>query len=186
MSMALETPSPAPTGETQTEEPLIRIGEHWVPAHEAWQKLETATAVTEIIDRFNQRFPELSTPVTREVVPLVRQRLKAIALRMPQRQVIRELGAVATKLLHRHRPEEALAILREQHDQDIDLVGLVALAGEGPYLDSLRKEAREYTANKILPEQTAAIWNDMHRPAPGGGLWNRRKVEMLLQMPTGD
>jgi len=186
MPMALDPPTPAPSEQPQTEEPLIRIGEHWVPAHEAWQKLETATAVTEIIDRFNQRFPELSTPVTREIVPLVRQRLKTITLHMPRRQTVPELEDIATELLHRHPPEEVIEILREQHDQDIDLAGLVALAGEEPYLDALRHEAREYTTNKILPEQTADIWNDMHRPAPGGGLWNRRKVEMLLQMPTGD
>ncbi len=166
------------------EEPLIRIGEHWVPAHRAWQKLETATAITEIIERFNRRFPDLSTPVTREVVPLVRDRLKAIELRMPPRPSAPDLAAIASELVAQHGPEEALDILRGQHDQDIDLAGLIALTGEGPYLDALRREAEEYAANMILPEQTADIWNDMRRPAPGGGLWSRRKVEMLMQMPT--
>ena len=71
------------------EQPTIRFGDDWLPAHEAWGKLETANAVADTIDRFNERFPQLASRETRDVVPLVRQRLKDIELRMPEKAVPR-------------------------------------------------------------------------------------------------
>ncbi len=166
------------------EEPRILIAGQWIPAHQAWDRLNTATEVADAIERFNERFPDLSTPVTREVVPLVRQRLRDIELRMPKRCEAPDLATLAGELLARLSPEEALEALAEEGGEILNLNELIVLAGEQAYLRALRREAEEYAANAILPEQTAAIWNDMKRPAPGGGLWSRRKVEMILQLPA--
>lgn len=167
------------------DEPHIRIGDETVPAHQAWQRLETATAVTDAIDRFNERFPHLSSAVTRDVVPVVRQRLRDIELRMPKKQRDGpDLPAIVAALLDQLSPEEVLEAVEAEYGEALNLNELIVMAGERAYMVALRREAAEYVANKILPEQTADIWNDLHRPAPGGGLWSRRKVEMVLQMPA--
>ena len=69
-----------------TEQPMVRFGEEWIPAHTAWKKLQTISLVTDFIQRFNQEFPDLASSDTREVVPLAKQRLREIELSMPARQ----------------------------------------------------------------------------------------------------
>lgn len=162
------------------EEPEIRFGEFWVPAHQAWKKLEIASTVTDNIDHFNARFPQLSTELTRSVVPLVRQRLKNVDMRTPRRKAGEDLAPLAKELLQSMLPEDVLNTLARDHDEKLNLRELIALAGEHAYLQSLRTEAGEYESNKISPDQTAQIWNEMLRPAPGGGLWTREKVHRLI------
>ena len=163
------------------EEPMIQLDGKWVPAHEAWAKMEVASEVADVIERFNRRFPELSSDSTRDVVPLVRQRLKDIQLRMPQKSPESpDLGPIAFDLLQRMSPEEAIESLGRDFDQSLGLRDLIALAGEAAYLGALAREAEEYRVNAILPEQTAQIWNEMRRPAPGGGLWSAAKVEAIM------
>ncbi|MCB1798452.1 MAG: hypothetical protein KDI67_06165, partial [Gammaproteobacteria bacterium] len=65
------------------EEPMICFGGEWIPAHDVWKKMETTTVVVDAIARFNEHFPHLASADTRNVVPLVRQRLKDVTLRMP-------------------------------------------------------------------------------------------------------
>ena len=163
------------------EEPMIRFGGEWIPAHEIWNKMETANVVANAIDRFNTHFPYLSSPETRKVVPLVRQRLKDIELRMPSKETgLPNLGPVAADLLTQQSPEDTLRVLQQQHGIKLEMQQLVQLAGEAAYVAALTREADEYEANRILPEQTASLWNDIRRPAPGGGLWNAAKVNDLL------
>jgi hypothetical protein len=164
------------------EEPMIKIAGEWVPAHKAWAQMEFASEVTDMIERFNADHPTLSTETTREVVPIVRQRLKDIALRMPRKgQDAPDLVGIITESLARMSPEEVVDQLREQHGQDISVRDLITLAGESLYEEALAREASEYRANRILPEQTAQIWNDMARPVPGGGLWSGKKVEQIMR-----
>jgi hypothetical protein len=166
--------------EDKAKDPMIRFGGEWTPAHEVWQKMETATVVVAAIQRFNACFPHLSTKETRAVVPLVQQRLKNIELRMPRRDGgLPELGPVATELLGDHSPEGAVEALQERYGIQLDLQHLLHLAGQA-YVDALTREATEYQTNRILPEQTAELWNDSGRPAPGGGLWTAGKVANLL------
>lgn len=160
-------------------EPKIRFAGSWLPAHRAWRKLETATAVMEAIDRFNDRFPEIATPVTRDVVPLVRRRLREIELLMPVRPAPPDLAEVAVELLLTASPEEVLEILVQQHGAQIDLRQLIMLVGQDAYGAALRREVQAFHNNKISPEQAAELWNAGGRPAPGGGLWTRQKVEAL-------
>ncbi len=162
------------------DEPVIRFGGKWVPAHDLWCKMEMAHAVADAIERFNQHFPRLASAGTREVVPLVRQRLKGIELRIPDRPTPPDLAGIASDLLDRLSPEAVIAVLSENHATTLDMVGLIELAGEAPYLQALRREGVDFTMNQVAPDQTAQAWNSVGRPAPGGGLWTQKKVNALL------
>jgi len=177
-----DKPSTQPDGATSTaeEEPLIRFGDNWVPAHRVWKKMETASAVADVIEHFNTHFPHLSNELTRKVVPTVRQRLKDVEVRMPKKTEAPDFASVAADLLDHMPPEDVLDELARDHNLHTDLRDLIAIAGEDAYLQALRREALEYEQNRILAEQTSLIWNEMSRPAPGGGLWNQQKVEQLI------
>ena len=162
------------------DEPVIRFGGNWVPAHDLWCKMEMAHAIADAIERFNRRFPRLASAGTRGVVPLVRQRLKDIELRIPERPTPPDLAGIASDLLDRLSPEAVIAVLRENHATTLDMVGLIELAGEAPYLQALRREVVDLHMNQVAPDQTAQAWNSIGRPAPGGGLWTVKKVSDLL------
>jgi hypothetical protein len=171
-----------PGKEHPQKEPLIKIAGKWVPAHKAWAQMEFAQEVADMIDHFNSRHTALSTESSRETVPIVRQRLKDIALRMPRReQDAPNLATIVSESLAQMSPEDVVDQLREQYGQEISLRDLIALAGEKAYEEALAREANECQANRILPEQTAQIWNDMARPVPGGGLWSAKKVEQIIR-----
>lgn len=163
------------------EQPLIRFGDQWIPAHLAWARMAMASEVADSIERFNQSFPNLSTPSSLEIVPLVRQRLKDISLRMPKKEACEpEIGDVLRDLLTRVSPEEAIEQVQEQTGKAMGIRDLICAAGEDAYLEALIREAREYQNNSILPAQTAQVWNDLGRPFPSGGLWSVKKVEEIL------
>ena len=167
--------------ENDEEEPTIRFGNEWIPARDAWKKMETATVVVEAIERFNDNFPHLSSPNTRDVVPLVRQRLKNIQLKIPSRVEGPDFPGEAAKLLESLPPEDVIDALAEKHGLEIDLMQLVQMVGEAAYMHALAREAVEFQLNLISPDQTAQLWNDARRPAPGGGLWTAQKVHALLE-----
>lgn len=168
------------TDDDKPEEPQVRFGEHWIPAHQAWGKIETALAVTEAIERFNENFPHLSSNLTRSVVPTVRERLKDLTMRMPEKEEPTDYAAIARELLLKASPEDVMDHMLDEHKMEMNTRELIALVGEKAYLHCLKKEADDYQMNQISPDQTAQIWNEMSRPAPGGGLWSRVKVEKLI------
>ncbi|MCB1800391.1 MAG: hypothetical protein KDI82_01765 [Gammaproteobacteria bacterium] len=168
-----------------TDQPMIRFGGELIPAHDAWKKMETVTVVVDHIDRFNEHFPHLSSRNTRDVVPLVRRRLKEIELHIPRPVELPDIGPEAAALLASAAPEDVLDMLAEKHGAQITLVQLVQLAGEAAYLGALVREGKEFENNRILPEQTAQLWNELGRPVPGGGLWSAKKVEMVLSGKIG-
>lgn len=158
---------------------MIRFGGEWLPAHLVWSKMETASIVADAIARFNERFPQLASTETRDVVPLVRQRLKDIELRMPEKAAP-DHANMAAALLGAMAPEAVIETLADRHGLALDLKQLLQLAGEGPYGSALQREARILELNRISPEQTAQLWNEAGRPVPGGGLWNPQKISALL------
>lgn len=164
----------------QDEQPMIRFGGDWIPAHDVWKKMETANVVVDAIDHFNTSFPHLSSDDTRDVVPLVKQRLKDIELRIPVKYKQPDLAPVAAELLDSMSPEDAIEVLAEKHDVQMDLMQLIQLAGEKCYVKAMYREATEYRLNLISTDQTARLWNDLARPAPGGGLWTGKKITALL------
>lgn len=162
------------------QEPMIRFGSEWLPAHTVWQKMETVNVAVDAVQRFNEQFPDLASEATRSVVPLVRQRLKDIELRMPPKDVMADLAAMAVDLLCALSPEDVVDTLRDQHQVDITLTQLIQLVGDRAYRGALVREAHEFEMNRISPEQTASLWNDAGRPAPGGGLWTAKKIAELM------
>lgn len=162
---------------------MIRFGGEWLPAHQVWGKMETASVVADAIARFNERFPQLTSAETRDVVPLVRQRLKEIELRMPEKAAPPDHAAVAAALLGAMTPEAVIETLADRHGLALDLKQLLQLAGDEPYTSALRREARILELNRISPDQTAQLWNAAGRPVPGGGLWNAQRIGALLTPP---
>jgi len=167
-------------GQDDSDEPVIRFGGEWVPAHAVWKKMETTTVVVDAIDNFNEQFPHLATDITREVVPTVRERLKQVEVRMPRKSELPDLSDVAAGLLGAMSPEDALETLSREHGTEMDMQQFIQLAGEQAYLEALYREAAEFADNRISPDQTSQLWNDLGRPAPGGGLWTEKKVQGLL------
>ena len=163
---------------------MIRFGGRWIPAHDLWAKMETANVVADAIERFNAQFPELSNAGTRDVVPLVRQRLKDIDLRMPRDPQLPDAAPIAIDLLKRMSPEDVVETLREQHNIETDVAQLIQLAGEEAYIAALVREAHEFALNMVSTDQTARLWNDTTRPCPGGGLWSARKIQDLLDVES--
>ncbi len=161
-------------------EPMIRFGGEWIPAHDLWKKMETANVVADTIERFNAEFPNLASAETRDVVPAVRKRLKEIDLRMPGEYSAPDLTPIALGLLESMPPEDVVEVLREKYDAEVDMAQLIQLAGQEAYQSALTREARTFALNMISPEQTAELWNDFPRPAPGGGLWSAKAVQDLL------
>ena len=165
------------------DEPMICFGGEWIPAHDVWKKMETTTVVVDAIARFNEHFPHLASADTRNVVPLVRQRLKDVTLRMPPRKSeLPDLSGVATELLRAMPVEDVIDTLNDKHGLTLSLGQLIQLVGEKAYIEELRHEAAELEMNRISAEQTAQLWNDAGRPAPGGGLWSSKKIAALLAM----
>lgn len=163
------------------EQPMIRFAGVWIPAHEIWTRLESATVVVEHIHRFNERFPHLSSEQTRSVVPVVRRRLKEIELRMPKSaEPVDDISDIAARLLETLTVEEALTALAEEHGVPLSVQQLAQIAGAEPYTSALRREGSDLKTNRVSPEQTAQLWNEQGRPAPGGGLWSPTKVIKLL------
>ena len=46
--------------------------------------------------------------------------------------------------------------------------------------EALSREAHRFALNRVSPEQTAELWIEAGRPAPGGGLWTATKITRLL------
>lgn len=161
-------------------EPMIRFGGEWIPAHDLWNKMETANVVADTIEHFNEEFPHLSSAATRDVVPMVRKRLKEIDLRMPGEYSAPDLTPVVLGLLESMPPEDVIEVLRDKYETEVDMAQLIQLAGQEAYVSALGREAKEFALNLISPEQIAELWNDSTRPAPGGGLWSAKIVQDLL------
>jgi len=159
---------------------MIRFDGEWAPAHDVWNKMETANVVANAIERFNAVLPDLASAETRDVVPAVRKRLKEIDLRMPGEYSAPDLTPIALGLLESMPPEEVIETLREKYDVEVDMAHLIQLAGQEAYKSALTREARTFALNMISPEQTAELWNDSPRPAPDGGPWSAKTVQDLL------
>ena len=163
------------------DEPKVRYGDGWIPAHEAWQKTEVLHTAIDQIERYNRNRPELATALTKKSVPAMRKRLQEIEVHMPPRpRKTPELAGIAARLLARSPAEEVLKTLAAEHDCETDMSGLLYLVGEERYTQALQREAAELTASYISHEQIAELWNDTQRPAPGGGRWNPEKIAALI------
>lgn len=171
------------TPNNDDESPCICFGGNWIPAYEVWDKIETSSVVLECIHRYNQKWPDLATALTRDMVPVVRKRLGDIQIRLPARPIkTPELEQEARKLLKTLSPEDVVDTLVRDHDWNGDMLGLIYLAGVDAYTAALLRETSEFEFNRIAPEQAAGLWNEWGRPVPGGGLWSAPKIQKLMDV----
>lgn len=231
--------------------PTVRIGDNRIPAHRLWNVVESITTATDLVEKFNENRPELTTPVTREVVATVRERIRAMDLAMGgdgamqaaaeaagvagaaagagageragakfaadgnadaagragggrgeneiaakeqargsteiadepgERRLLSDeaFAEAARQLLQAMSVEDALAMLKADYDNPVDIRSLIDMVGKEDYLAALGREAGEFAANMIAPDQIAELWNESGFPSPIGGLWTTGDVERLL------
>ena len=167
-----------------TEEPVVKIAGQWVPTHRIWKMLETVNTATDLVERFNQQNPDHASSITTDAVTAVRERLKALDMSLPKSQdeKMRDLAEIARKLLETMPPEDVLGLLEQEHNLEADLKGLITMVGADAYHDSMRREAEEYVANMITPDQIAELWNEGQRPSPNGGLWSENLVKKTFDL----
>ena len=152
-----------------------------IPAHLAWQKLEVLNTGADLLERLNREFPELATEFSRGVIPRVRARLKTALEALPEKMDHdADLAAFVQEQLKVCSPEEVADKLQEEFGVECDLPGLIYIGGPDAYLESMKREALLYKQNAISPDQTAELWNDLDRPAPGKPHWNGKDVQELL------
>jgi len=210
--------------------PKVRLGDTWVPAHRIWKVVESITTAADLVEKFNADRAELTTPVTRDVVDMVRTRIRDMELAMGGEGALQaaaieagvtEAGAqgagqhgdtevagvagkhgsievaapgggerlvpdedfaeAARQLLAAMSVEEAVDMLKADYDNPVDIRSLVGIVGKEAYMDALAREARDFAANMIAPDQIAELWNDSELPSPIGGRWTTSAVEQLLR-----
>jgi hypothetical protein len=163
-------------------QPTIRFGDQELPTYEAWKKLEVINVAVRHLKYLNERYPELATKLTVDAVDLVFKRIKAIEIIMPKPpEKSPQLEEVAKNLLNDHSLEDALELLRQDHNAEVDYVALIHLVGFDAYREALKKEIVEFQQNFLSFDQIAELWTESKRPVPGGGLmWNAKSVQRLL------
>ena len=160
----------------------IRFAGKEIPAFEVWSKLGLANEALDVLARFNTLRDALATDFTRSTEKAVRQRLSSIELMLPAPpKKDQDMQEVARALLSSHTPEEALDILRREHNVDADMDGLIHLAGREAYVQSMAAEAGTFRQNAISFHQIPDLWSDAKRPAPGKPFWDKAAVEALLK-----
>ena len=161
--------------------PKILFAGAWIPAHEAWSKLEAVSTTADVLDRLNTDHPDLATDYTRSTVAQIRRQLHAVEVRMPYRiDQVPLMRERALALMQSESPEDVVDALEAEFGSDANIQGLLTLTGPEPYLASLRRELAVLKRNKVTSEQAAGLWNELQRLAPGGGRWTTRKIEELL------
>ncbi len=161
------------------QEPKVRLGDAWLPAHLVWRKIETAASVIDVIEHFNAEFAHLATAKTRDLVPSVRRRLEEIQQRMPNADGQGALAEYAAHLLTRLLPEQVIETLVTDKGVQLNQAFLIQLAGKNHYREALQRDATELESHKVTAEQTARLWDDLGRPAPNGRSWRAADIEEL-------
>jgi hypothetical protein len=95
-------------------------------------------------------------------------------------RVLPEAFADAARQLLTAMPlEEAIRMLEEDYGEAINVHELIALVGADVYEEALVREAKEFQANMISPDQIALLWNESGIARPSGGLWTERDIQEL-------
>lgn len=216
---------------TDKKAPMVRVGDNWVPAHRVWNVVEAMNTAADLVAKFNEKRPELSTEMTRDVVDKARERIRSMDLALGGSGSLKEAAVAAgvadadapdlyagdntagdaasqthgsteidapnkprerrlanddyaeaaKQLLGAMSVDEALRMLKNDYDNPVDMVSLVELVGEKTYHDTLLREAKEFVANMIAPDQVAELWNESKYPPPSGNLWTEQAVQDLLK-----
>ncbi|MGD2117758.1 MAG: hypothetical protein PVG66_05320 [Chromatiales bacterium] len=160
---------------------VVKIAGVDVPVHLVWKKIEAINTANDLLERLNHDFPHLASEFTRGIPPVVRDRIKkSIGDLQPPQQVDEDIVGFLKDKIGEYSPEETVDLLMQEKGIEITLSDLVYYIGRENYIEVMRREAELFKTNMILPEQTASVWNEMQRPAPGKARWTKGDVEMLL------
>lgn len=164
---------------------VVKIAGMDVPVHLAWTKIESLNTGADLLERLNDQYPDLATDFTRNVLPIVRERLKTSLADVASPPVKDDsVVQLAKELIKQMSPEEVIDRLQQEKDVDVSMTDLIYFISEKDYLDAMKREAIEFSQNQISPEQTAQLWNDLQRPAPGKMNWTPRDISELLNATT--
>jgi len=160
----------------------IRFAGEEIPAYQAWKKLEIAHAALAVLEKFNLKRTSLATDLTREKEEEVKRRLAEIEVQVPSApKKDKDLTEIARALMSKHAPEDVMDVLRREHGEEIDINGLIHLAGTEAYLTSLANEVQMFSQNAISYDQAADLWNEAKRPAPEKPFWTASSVKALVE-----
>jgi len=135
--------------------------------------------------RLAKDFPHLASPHVQKALETWNEEMfrkgQIIWLEQERRRLERSaLVERAQQLLESHHVDEALELLVQEFDKELDYYALIDLGGREKYVAALRREAFELRQNFISPEQTAELWNNLGKPAVGGQHWNANEVSVLM------
>ncbi len=160
---------------------FIRFAGMDIPAHMAWKKIEVLNTAADNLERLNGQYPHLATEFSREILAIVRKRLKTSVSELGKpKELDNSYIDMLKELIKTDAPEDCLDKVRSAYNIDLNIQDLIYHVGEVNYMEAMIREAELYRDNKILPEQTAELWNQMERPAPGKQHWTGKDVLSLL------
>lgn len=141
-------------------------------------------AITQL-RRLAKDFPHLASSQVQKALETWNEEMfrrgQVIWLEQERRRLERNiLVERAQQLLERYHVDEALELLVQEFDKELDYYALIDLGGREKYAAALRREAFELQKNFISPEQTAELWNSLGKPAVGGERWNASEVSGLM------
>ena len=127
----------------KTAEPVIRFGGEWIPAHDLWEQDGDDQRHRErAIERFNKEFPHLTSSHSRDVVPLVRQRLKDIDLRMPDEDAQPDLAQVGSGCWNPCHPNRPSRFCATSTTPQMDIAQLINWPAKAAYVSALLRARR--------------------------------------------
>lgn len=146
------------------------------------------------LDRLNELFPELATPVSRAGVQSWQrtktqvesqednaERSESTDLVTPgealEEQV--DIKSLCLELLRDNQIEDVLDLVLQKQGVDLSMLDLVELIGKEAYILILKRDVLQLSKNSISYEQIASLWNELGRPALAGPTWNGRSVSVL-------
>jgi len=162
--------------------PLVKFGNEWIPTHLIWKKMDAMNVALDVLDKFNNKYPHLSSNITVSTISIVKNRMKNMTFSVSEKTSNKDTILDDTlKILETNSIEDTLVILRKKKGIDVDAKGLIQFIGQDKYLQILQKDIQELTHNMISADQIAEVWNELKRPPPGGGFWTEGKVKQTLE-----
>lgn len=123
------------------------------------------------LDDLNRLFPQLANANTCDTVGKTRNFVTGLQ------------QAVARHVLAENGLDDTLSVLARQYKIRINALQLQDLVGTDAYIVALRREAHEFAANQISPQQTAKLWNELGRKPMGDEIWTEQGILELLKKP---
>lgn len=152
---------------TEKKAPMVRVGDTWVPAHRIWNVVEAMNTATDLVERFNETRPELTTEVTREVVEVARERIRSMELEMGGPGTLKEAAIAAGVATDddeeaAHGDNEVAAA--EGHHGTTEIAAPAAADNRTLADDDFAEAARQLLSAMSVDEALQMLRNDYDNP----------------------